>query len=147
MAKALLLPGNRFRLYRETTTAGTYEYIGLGTTVSFSRANTFEDATAPDLTDPLVTPGRESALRSTMWDLSFSGRVDPQAFTKIETDANDTAPHRYRIMIDRPGSGGGRTYSGLAWYEKLDMQSQDNGFVTFSATMRGDGPLTTTAAS
>ncbi len=147
MAKAELLPGNRFRLYRETATPGTFAYVGLATTLSFTRTNSFEDATAPDLTDPFVTPARESALRSTMWDLSFSGRVDAKAFMDIETDAADVIPHRYRIMVDRTAPEGGKTYTGLIWFEKIELASQERGFTTFTATCRGEGDYVMAAAS
>ena len=147
MATAELLPGNRFRLYRKHDSGTTFDYVGLATTMSFTRTNSFEDATAPDLADPFVTPTRESALRSTMWDLTFSGRVDAKAFEVIEGDAEDEAPHTYQIQVDRTSAEGGKTYTGALWYEKLEMGTQDRGFVTFTATCRGEGPYVRAAVS
>lgn len=147
MADADLVPGNRFRLYRESdTTPGTYDYVGLATTVGFTRSSEYEDATAPSLSDPLATPRRRSSRKSRSWDLSFSGRVDAKVFEKVELDEAGTDPHNYRITVDKSAAAGGKTYTGPIFFETLEVGTQERGFVTFSAKCRGDGAYTMVAA-
>jgi hypothetical protein len=144
---AVLVAGNRFQLWRETETPGTFEFVALGTTVGFTRSSDFEDATAPDLTDPLAPLWRESSRKSRSWDLSFSGRSDAKAFEKIEADEAADAPRNYQIKVDHTAAAGGKTYTGPIYFESLELAKSENGFVTYTAKCRGDGAYTTTAAS
>lgn len=143
-----LTPGNRFQLFRESdTTPGTFEFVGLGTTVSFTRASAFEDATAPDLTNPLAPLWQESSRKSRSWGLDFSGRTDAKAFEKIEADEAADGPHNYQIKVDKTAAKGGKTYTGPVFFDSLDLGKSENGFVTFTSKCRGNGPYTTTPAA
>lgn len=143
-----LLPGNRFRLYRESdATPGTFEYVGIGVTVTFHRATTYEDATVADLAVPTAIPTRKSVKKSTSWSMNFSGKVDAALFTKLEGDEGAETAHKYQIAIDLTAANGGRTYTGPLFYETLEMAKNDNGLVTFTAQCRGDGPYVKAAVA
>lgn len=138
-----LLPGNRFRLYRESdTVAGTYEFVCVATTITFNRTNSFEDTTVSDCDDPTAIPNRKSVKTSTAWNLNFSGNSDIKRIEKIEADYEAEGTHNYQLLLDKPAADGGRTYTGAVFVETFELAKQNNGLVTFSAQMRGDGALT-----
>lgn len=148
MSDADLVPGNRFRLYRESDLSpGSFYYVGLATTVGFTRSSDYEDATAPSLSDVLATPNRRSSRKSRAWDLSFSGRVDAASFGDIEHDEAADDPHAYQIKVDKSADAGGKTYTGPIFFETLEIGTQERGFVTFSAKCRGDGAFVTAGAA
>lgn len=143
MASHDLIPGSKFRLLRESdTTPGTYEFICIATTTSFERGKEFEDATVPDCDAPDVAPDRRSVVKSRSWDVTFSGRADAARLVKIETDYESDATHKYQILIALTSGAGGRTYTGSAYMGPVTLGKSDNGMVTFSSSLRGDGKLT-----
>jgi hypothetical protein len=144
MAEPDLLPGNRFRLYRESdSTPGQFEFVCVATTITFNRTNNFEDTTVADCDDPLAIPTRKSVKQSTAWNLNFSGNSDIKRIEGIEADYNAEGTHRYQLLLDKPAADGGRTYTGAVHVETFELAKTNNGLVTFSAQMRGDGALTT----
>lgn len=146
MATPDLIPGSKFRLYRENdTTPGTYDFVCIATTVSLERGKDFEDVMVPDCDAPDAVPLRKSVVRSRSWDVTFSGRTDAKKFEKIELDHNSDATHKYQIMVALTALQGGKTYTGAAHVGPLTIAKNDNGMVTFSGSLRGDGVLTTAA--
>ena len=135
-----LIPGSKFRLLRESdTTPGTFEFVCLATTVSFERGKEFDDATVPDCDNPDAVPFRKSMVKSRSWDVSFSGRSDAKRLEKIEADHESDAPRKYQILVALSGADGGKTYTGPAHVGPVTIAKNDNGIVTFSSSLRGDG--------
>lgn len=141
MAAPTLLPGNRFRLLRETATPGTYTFVCIAQTKSLTKTNEFEDATVPDCASPTSIPNRKSIVRSHQWSLSFSGICDASQFANIRNDADSETAVKYQLIVDRLLAGGGGTWTGPIFYESLVIASTNNGLVTFTATCRGDDAL------
>lgn len=141
MATPTLLPGNRFRLYRESGTPGTYTFVCIATTVTLTMSSDFEDATVPDCDTPTAIPTRKSIRRQRAWSLNFSGIVDADRFTDLRTDAEAEAAHSYQILVDKALADGGGTWTGDLFIESLEISKQDNGLVRFTAQARGDGAL------
>lgn len=148
MATQDLVPGSKFRLLRENdTTPGTFDFMCLAATKTFSRGKDFEDATLPDCDSPDTVMVRRSTIRARSWDISFSGKVDAKRFEKLEADYNSDATKKYQLLTALTSAAGGKTYTGLAWMGPLEMTSSDGGMVAFTASLRGDGPLTTAAVT
>jgi len=148
MATQDIVPGKRFRLYRESDeTPGEFEFLCMGTTVGFSRKRDFEDATFPDCDDPDAEEERKSTPRGRSWDFKFSGKVDAVRLAKIEADYDSGGTRKYQLLMDLAAAKGGRTYTGEAWVETLDVNKADNGWVSFDASLRGDGALVTAAVA
>lgn len=142
MAEPDLLPGNRFRLYRESDTMpGTFLFVCVATTITFNRTNSFEDTTVADCDDPTAIPNRKSVKTSVAWNLNFSGNSDIVRIEGIEADFEAEGTHRYQMLLDKPAADGGRTYTGATFVETFELSKSDNGLVKFSAQMRGDGEL------
>lgn len=139
-----LLPGNRFRLYRESdATPGQFEFVCVATTITFNRTNNLEDTTASPCDDPTALPDRKSVKVSRAWNLNFSGKSDIKRIVGVEADFNAEGTHRYQLLMDKLAADSGRTYTGAVHFETLEVAKSDNGMVTFSAQARGDGALTT----
>jgi hypothetical protein len=142
MAEPVLLPGNRFRLYRSTGgDPETFAFVCIASTTELVQSKDFEDATVPDCDTPTAPAVRKSMLRSKAWNLSFSGATDAKRFQDVQADYDSEDPVRYQIRIDRPAADGGGTYTGAVHIENLTMGTADRGMVRFSATARGDGEL------
>jgi hypothetical protein len=141
-----ILPGSKFRILRGNGgTPEAFAFVCLATTKTFRRTNDFEDVSLPDCDDPDATPWRKSKPRAKSWDLSMSGVVDVARFANIRADADADEPRNYQVMLGTEGEGAG-TYTGLIWFDNLEITSQDNGIVRFTANMRGDDELVWEAA-
>jgi hypothetical protein len=148
MTEPVLLPGNRFRLYRESdVTPGQFVFVCVATTITFNRTNSFEDTTVADCDNPLATPNRKSVKTSTAWNLNFSGNSDIVRIAGIEADFEAEGTHNYQMLLDKPAVDGGRTYTGAVFVETFELAKQNNGLVSFSAQMRGDGALVKAAVA
>src|SRR4051812_43569182 len=121
MALPVLLPGNRFRLYRSTALGPpeVFSFVCIANTISLTQGNDYEETTSPDCTDPTGIPARQSIKRSTSWALSFSGTVDATRIGIFRTDLASEAPSRYQLLFDRTLAGGGGTYTGAIHYESF----------------------------
>lgn len=147
MATPDILPGTRFRLYRENnSTPGQYDFVCIAVTLTFNRTADYEDVTLPDCDDPTALPWRASAKRARMWSVNFSGSADVVRLALIEGDFDDDDPHNYQLLMD-PSSGTGRTYTGPLHIETLEIGKNNNGIVSFSAQARGDGAYTAADAA
>lgn len=144
MAKAILVPGTRFRLHREVDgQPDVFGYVGLATTLAFTTTLALDADTVSTCDDPDAPQPERLYVRGSSWEISFSGRVDIAAFRLIEGDQlSKNDPHRYRVIIGATGLG--RSYTGKIFFEHLSRQSQDRGFVSFSAACRGHDVLTIT---
>jgi hypothetical protein len=148
MATPVLLPGNRFRLYRSAGgSPETFTFVCLANTISLTQTNEYEDTTTPDCADPTAIPVRQSIKRSSQWGLSFSGTVDATKMTNFRTDAGAEAAQRYQILFDKNLAGGGGAYTGAIFFESFAETKTNNGLVAFTVTARGDGILTWTDAA
>lgn len=143
-----LLGGNRFRAYRSLGgNPETFAFICIAQTKGLTRTNTFEDATVADCDAPLNIPARKSILASTGWSARLAGVVDAKRYRDLENDSLNEAPKRYQFLLDKPAAQGGGTYTGAVFYESLEITSQNNGLVNFTAQLRGDDALVWAAAS
>lgn len=148
MATQDIIPGSKFRLYRENdTTPGTYDFLCMATTISFSRGKDFDEVMVPDCDAPDSAMVRRGGVRSRSWDISFSGQADAKRLEKIEADFNADVTHKYQLLIALPSASGGKTHTGAAFMGPIEIATQNRGVATFSASLRGDGVLTTAAVT
>lgn len=142
MAEPALLPGNRFRAYRSTTgLTGPWLFICLGSSISLTLTNSFEDATVADCDDPTGIPDRKSILSSRSWGGRVAGSAAADHFDQLRADAASETPVPYQFRLDpRDGVGAGN-WSGLVFVESLEITKSNNGIVSFTNQFRGDGPL------
>ncbi|SEE59673.1 hypothetical protein SAMN05519104_6669 [Rhizobiales bacterium GAS188] len=149
MASQPIVRGTLFRLNRSTSnpvaSPAVYNYVCSAITLSFSQKQVLEDATVADCAAPTATPTRAAVIKERMWELTVSGKMDPLGADLMEQDYNADAPYPYQVIRDLAGSAGGATWQGNVWITDLTLAKNDNGIVTFTATMQGDGPLTKTA--
>lgn len=143
MATQDLLPGNRFRLYRKADSGSTYAFVCLATTITFTRTNELQDATTVDCDDPTGMANESNIKTRRSWAINFSGKTDPKKLELIEADYAAEPSRSYQLLTDRNAAGGGKTYTGNAHISQLEIGRPENGMVTFSVQMRGDGPLVT----
>jgi hypothetical protein len=148
MATPNLLAGNLFRLLRgDGASPEVFTFVCIANSArGLTYTNEFEDATVPDCTVPTSIPSRKSVIRSTQWGITFSGIVDALLFAPIRTDAGigvtkPTAPRNYQFIVDKNLANGGGTYTGAIWFETVAQTETNNGFVSFTATCRGDGDI------
>jgi hypothetical protein len=149
MATPVLLPGNRFRLYRSTSLGPpeVFAFVCLANTISLTQTNEYEDTTSPDCANPTAIPVRQSIKRSSQWALSFSGTVDATKMATFRTDVNAESAQRYQVLFDQNLAGGGGAYAGAIFFESFAETKTNNGLVAFTVTARGDGILTWTDAA
>jgi hypothetical protein len=125
------------------TTPGTYEFLCLATTIGFNRAKEFEDASTPDCDDPDAMIERRSIARMRSWGIKISGKLDAKRLEKLEADFNATVAKRYQLTTALTAAKGGKTYTGTAHLETLDINRAESALTTFEAALRGEGALTT----
>lgn len=143
-----LLGGNRFRVLRSAGgSPETFTFVCIAQSKTLTQTNSFEDATVPDCDTPLAIPNRKSILSSRGWGGRLAGVADAKRFQDLQADANSESPHRYQFLIDKPAAQGGGTYTGAVFFENLELTSQNNGLVNFTAQFRGDDGLTWTPAA
>lgn len=148
MSSPDLLAGNRFRVLRSAGgTPETFTFLCIAQTKTLTQTNTFEDATVPDCDTPLAIPNRKSILTSRGWSGRLAGVADAKRFQDLQADANAETPHRYQFLIDKTAAQGGGTYTGAVFFESLELTSQNNGLVNFTAQFRGDDALVWAAAA
>lgn len=154
MATPNLLAGNLFRLLRGNGAGPeVFTFVCIANSArGLTYTNQFEDATVPDCAAPTLAPSRKSVLRSSEWGITFSGIVDALLFDPIRIDAGigvakPSAPRNYQFIVDKNLAAGGGTYTGAIWFETVTQSETNNGFVSFTATCRGDGDLAWLAAA
>ncbi|GEP12255.1 phage tail tube protein [Methylobacterium gnaphalii] len=145
MAEPQLLPGNRFRAYRAT--GQTPEFVCLATSITLTITNAYEDATVADCDNPLETPWRKSVKSSSSWGGRFSGSIAADHLDDFRADVSSEDAVPYQFQVDRNAAGGGGKWAGNVFYENFEITKNNNGIVSFTAQLRGDGPLVWTDAS
>ncbi|RVU17500.1 phage tail tube protein [Methylobacterium oryzihabitans] len=142
MTTPTLLPGNRFRAYRgDGATPTNWAFLCLGTSVTLTLTNAFEDATVPDCDEPLKIPVRKSVLSSTSWGGRIAGQVDATRLAKLRADAESQTPVLYQFRVDQSAANGGGAWTGTVFVENLEIAKTNNGIVGFTCQFRGDGAL------
>lgn len=151
MAPQPIVRGTKFRLNRSSAnpvaSPAVYNYVCSGTTINFSQKLVLEDATVADCAAPNSTPNRQAVVKERQWDLSFSGKADPLGFEMLEGDQGADVPYPYQLILDLTGAAGGKTWSGSAYITDLTLTKTENGILSFTATMQGDGAIVTAALS
>lgn len=119
--------------------------VCIATTVDFDRALDTEDVMMIDCANPQNIPVRQSTPKGQTWDVAFSGKCDFKRFLTIEANYNSFAPHNYQVEKYGTGANGGGIYQGSAYLTALKLTKNDNGMVSFTASLKGQGLLTYTA--
>lgn len=141
------LDGKKFKLYRWDTATAAYGFVCLAATKALNRTKTFDEYMVVDCDAPDDAPWQGSMVTGRSWSMPISGIVDAARFRTLETDWESDAAVQYQMRTDLAAVDGGQTYTGNVHIENLEMTSQDKGVVRFTATLRGDGPLTRAAAA
>ena len=142
MATPLLLPGNRFRLYRTNeATPEAFFFICIAQSLTLTITNEFEDATVADCDKPLSVPWRKSVVRARSWGGRVAGAMDANRFKPFRYDAAAEAAVRYQFLMDRSNPEGGGTWTGGIFIENLEITKQNNGMVNWTAQFRGEDAL------
>jgi hypothetical protein len=142
MAFPNLQRGTSFRILAGdgATPTEAFTLICVATTKKFTRSIDTEDHKEIDCANPGNLPVRISVPTGQSWDLEISGRADFAKYLTLETwlDGND-----HNIQITREGTGvqGGGKHSGAVKLVKLDLGTNDNNTVTFSAAFKGQFAL------
>ena len=141
MAEPALLPGNRFRAYRGSGSPLAYKFFCLGTSLTLTITNSYEDATVADCDDPTGIPDRKSILSSRSWGGRIAGSVAADHLGDLRADAASETPIPYQFRVDpRDGVDAGN-WAGDVFVESLEIGKSNNGIVSFTCQFRGDGPL------
>lgn len=118
--------------------------VCIATTLGFNRAFEFDDVMMIDCANPQNIPVRTSIAKGQTWDITFSGRCDFARYKTLEA-VFDGAAHNWQIAKAGTGANGGGVYKGAAMLATLNEDKNDNGLVTFTATLKGQGLLAYTA--
>lgn len=147
MAAPTLLPGNRFRAYRGAGSPLAYGFVCLGTSVTLTLTNTFEDATVADCDNPTEIPNRQSTVQSRSWGGRIAGTVAADHLDDLRADAASETSIPYAFVIDPKSGPGTGNWKGNVFVESLEITKNNNGLVSFTLQYRGDGPLRWTAGA
>ncbi len=137
--------GTSFQLYQGNG-AGTevFSLVCVATTQDFDQKVETDDAMVIDCANPLNLPVRQSVAKGKTFDVSFSGKADFVKFHAIEAN-QDGAAHNYQVAFSGTGANGGGIYQGAAILADLKVAKSDNGMVSFTASLKGQGLWTYTA--
>lgn len=147
MAEPSLLPGNRFRAYRGTGSPLAYAFVCLGTSITLTITNAYEDATVADCDNPTSVPDRKSILSSRSWGGRIAGSVAADHLDDLRADAGGDSPVPYQFRIDPKDGTDAGNWSGDVFVESLEITKSNNGIVSFTCQFRGDGPLSWTTGA
>lgn len=141
--------GVRFQLRRQASSADTTgTLIAVATSKDFSRDLKFEEASVVDSANPDNVPVRKSVPVMETFDVNISGKADFAIFRAVlEADYEAKLPVGYIMKIDEVPAKGGGQYVGQYYVESLKLSTSNNGIADFTAKLRGEGPVTFTAAS
>ncbi|WP_342163074.1 phage tail tube protein [Methylobacterium sp. SD21] len=143
MAAPTLLPGNRFRAYRGTGTPPNldYDFVCLGTSITLTQTNTFEDATVADCDNPVEIPNRKSTVQSRAWSGRIAGTAAADHLDDLRTDVASETAIPYAFVVDPKNGQGVGYWHGDVFVESMEITKSNNGLVNFTLQFRGDGPL------
>lgn len=148
MAVPNLVEGYKFLMSRGDGGAPeTYYFLCTVTTKGLNQTNEFDEAMLQDCDTPGLVPTRVSVPKGQTWSVSFSGKVDALRLQTIQNDMRDPKVRNYRLEIQGSGATGGGYFSCPARPETLNIESTDNGLVSFTATLRGEGDFPTWTAN
>lgn len=149
MAYPTLHRGVEFNLYAGdgATPTEAFAAICIATTVKFDMKVDFDDAMVIDCAAPTNLAVRQSVAKGQTWDITFSGKADYAKYKAMETAWMAAAAKNYQIVRAGTGANGGGVWQGGAVIPDLSMDKNENGMVTFSATLRGQGLWAFTAAT
>lgn len=142
MAEPTLLPGNRFRAYRSSTgLQGPWSFICLGTSVTLTLTNAYEDTTVADCDNPTAIPDRKSTPTSRSWGGRIAGSIAADHLPELRADAASDSPIPYQFRVDPKDGIDAGNWTGEVYVESLEITKSNNGIVSFTLQYRGDGPL------
>lgn len=148
MAEPTLLPGNRFRAYRSPVgPQGPWAFFCLGTSITLTLTNSFEDATVADCDNPTEIPNRKSTVQSRSWGGRIAGTAAADHLDDLRADAASETPIPYAFVVDPKDAQGVGYWHGDVFVENLEITKSNNGLVNFTLQYRGDGPLDWTAGA
>lgn len=127
------------------TPTEAFALVCLATTHKFSRALDTDDVMLQDCANPDNLPTRQSVPKGKTWDVSGSGRSDFAKFKALEAVFNAGLARNIQIAKMGTGANGGGVYLGAGLITSLEEDKNDNGLVTFSFAIKGQGELVYTA--
>lgn len=140
MAVPQLVPGYQFLLQRgDGGSPENFVYLSTVTSRGLDQAVGFDDAELTDEDNPGALPVRVSVPKAKSWSISFSGKTDAIRFQVLQNDMRAVTPRSYRLVINLSGAQGGGYFEGRAFPEGLKFDVGENGIMTFSGTLRGQG--------
>lgn len=126
------------------TPTEVFSAVCIATTLKFDMKIDTDDAMVIDCAAPQNLPVRASVAKGQTWDVSFSGKADYTKFETIEAKM-DGAPHNWQVERYGTGADGGGIWQGGAILTDLSMDKSENGIVSFSASLKGQGVWAFTA--
>ncbi|PNG27004.1 phage tail tube protein [Methylocella silvestris] len=148
MAVPSLIPGYKYTLARgDGASPENFIFLCTVTTRGLDMTNNFDDAELQDCDSISALPVRVSTPKSKNWSISFSGKADASRFQSLYQDQVQIQKNNYQLGINLSGAQGGGNWQGQAYPETLKVESNENGLVTFSGTLRGQGDYPTWTAN
>ena len=121
-----------------------FTIVCIATTLDFDRAIETDDEMVIDCNNPQNLPVRQSIAKGITWDVTFSGKCDYSRFATIEGKFDGNV-HNWQVEKYGTGANGGGIYQGGAMLSALKLSKSENGMVSFSGTLKGQGLLAYTA--
>ena len=125
----------------------TFTFLCSVVTRDLDRKVEFDDNMQTDCDTPGSLSVRVSTPKAITWDVTGSGRVDAVRFRKLEADFETQTLHNYQFLRDLTAALGGGNHTGAAYVSDLKQTSSENGVVTFSFSLKGQGTLVWTPAT
>ena len=149
MTTSTLQRGTSFRLLMGdgATPTEAFTLVCIATTLKFDQKVETDDAMVPDCTSPDNIPTRQSVVKGQTFDLAFSGKADFSKFKAINTVFTGGAVRNFQVFLSGTGANGGGTYQGGAIITDLSIDKNENGMVSFSCALKGQGNWPFTAAA
>ena len=148
MTQSVPFGGKDLRVKRMTSLADPNPvFLATITTKGLTKTNEFDDATRPNTDTAGATWDRSSIKKSKAWSINISGIADAKAYATLDADCDSDVPLFYSFEIAKAQADGGGHWAGAVWYENLQISSDTGGVVKFTGQLRGEGPLTWTAAT
>ena len=147
MTQANPFGGKDLRVKRlSSPTDSAPAFLCIITTKALQKTNEFDDATTGECDTPSAIANRRSVKKQKAWSINISGIADAKAYQVLDADCDSDVPLLYRFEVAKAASDGGGYWQGYIWYENLQINSDAMGVVKFSGQLRGEGPVTWTAA-
>ena len=141
MSYPVRTPGFKFNLY--TVSGGSGTFVCSATSVGLKESAETEDHMEQDCANPVALPQKVSIAKGVTWSISFSGRMEATTYQALRARIGVAAD--WRIAVDGTGAEGGGKYDGSAFLTELDASKSENGVVTLTGALNGQGLLAWTA--